>query len=95
MGIPPVCRPLGRMLITLYCNPFFAPCKEKNYENPGFFQDIFYYVQNLTKSAGKQFPERGKKRVQDASENAVPKNDARKQRERITHPGIPAAQPEA
>ena len=29
------------MLITLYCNPFFAPCKEKIYEIPGFFQSIF------------------------------------------------------
>ena len=29
------------MLITLYCNPFFAPCKEKIYEIHGFFQSIF------------------------------------------------------
>jgi hypothetical protein len=51
------------MLITLYCNPFFTPCKEKICEIPDFFQDIFSRLPNKAEKAGDTAPKERKKRL--------------------------------
>ena len=71
------------MLITLYCNPFFAPCKEKIYENPDFFERFF-----------QNFPEKGEDGRQKRAEAELPKGDSRQKREGIAHPEVAAAQAE-
>jgi hypothetical protein len=79
------------MLITLYCNPFFAPCKEKIYQIPRFFQNIFKRLPKKRENFGKTFPKRGKQRTQKAAEGTLPKEDPGEQCQGIAHPQIAAA----
>jgi hypothetical protein len=63
------------MLITLHCNPFFAPCKEKIYEIPGFFQNIFERLPNPIKEPVKALPKRGKNRTQQNAKGQFPQEN--------------------
>ncbi len=79
------------MLITLYCNPFFAPCKEKISKIQRFFESIFPEAQNSTPKAGKKQPKTGKQGLQEFTKAALPKKYAYGKGEGVGHAQVCAA----